>query len=75
MFKCVNDSPPMPVVGYFTIDANIHSYTTRQTLHFYPPNVRSDLGKNNITYRGTKMWNSLLDLGIDSETSVFLQRM
>ena len=48
MFICVNGSLPKPFVGYFTTNANIHSYNTRQTLHFHLPNVRSDLGKKNI---------------------------
>ena len=51
MFRYVNGSLPKPFVGYFTTNANIHSYNTRQTLHFHLPNVRSDLGKriSNIT--------------------------
>ena len=72
MFRYVNGSLPKPFVGYFTTNANIHSYNTRQTLHFHLPNVRSDLGKKNIKYRGAKIWNRLLDLGINSETSEFV---
>ena len=72
MFRYVNGSLPKPFSGYFTTNANIHSYNTRQTLHFHLSNVRSDLGKKNIKYRGAKIWNRLLDLGINSETSEFV---
>ena len=72
MFRYVNGSLPKPFVGYFTTNANINSYNTRQTLHFHLPNVRSDLGKQNIKYRGATIWNRLLDLGINLETSEFV---
>ena len=32
-------------------------------------NHDTDLGKKNIRYRGAQIWNYLLDLGINSETS------
>ena len=69
MFRYVNGRVPSLFCGYFTSNASIHKYETRQALHFHLPQVRSDLGKKNIRYRGAQIWNYLLDLGINSETS------
>ena len=63
MFRYVNGRVPS------LFCASIHKYETRQALHFHLPQVRSDLGKKNIRYRGAQIWNYLLDLGINSETS------
>ena len=69
MFRYVNGRVPSLFCGYITSNASIHKYETRQTLHFHLPQVRSDLGKKNIRYCGAQIWNYLLDLGINSETS------
>ena len=69
MFRYVNGRVPSLFCGYITSNTSIHKYETRQARHFHLPQVRSDLGKNNIRYRGAQIWNYLLDLGINSETS------
>ena len=69
MFRYVNGRVPSLFCGYFTSNTSIHKYETRQARHFHLPQVRSDLGKKNIRYRGAQIWNYLLDLGINSETS------
>ena len=69
MFRYVNGRVPSLFCGYFTFNTSIHKYETRQARHFHLPQVRSDLGKKNIRYRGAQIWNYLLDLGINSETS------
>ena len=69
MFRYIRRSVPALFAGYFHTNANIHSHNTRQALHFHLPNVKSNLGRRNIRYRGAHIWNHLLELGIDSETS------
>ena len=69
MFRYIHGSVPALFAGYFQTNADIHSHNTRQALHFHLPNVKSNLGKRNMKYRGALIWNHLLELGIDSETS------
>ena len=69
MFRYIHGSVPALFAGYFQTNADIHSHNTRQALNFHLPNVKSNLGKWNLRYRGAQIWNHLLEVGIDSGTS------
>ena len=77
MFRYDHGSLPAPFEGYFIRNVDVHSHNTRQALHFHPPLIKNELSKKSIKYRGSIVWNYLLDLGMHSETSelVFIKKV
>ena len=54
---------------FFIRNAEIHDYSTRQDQHSHVPSERSNLGKFSICYRGAIVWNLILKLDINPDTS------
>ena len=50
-------------------NAEILDYSTRQRQHFHVPSERSNLRKSNIRYRGAIVWNLIMRLDINPDTS------
>ena len=50
-------------------NSDIHGYYTRQSDYLHVPQVKSHLSKFGIRYRGVIVWNALLKLGINPDTS------
>ena len=46
-----------------------HSYSTRSAHHLHIPSVKLDLSKTGIKYRGTIVWNTIAESGINLEVS------
>lgn len=50
---------PSTFNDFFTMNADIHRYSTRQTSNFYPPRYKLDVSQTGFKYNGCKFWNSL----------------
>ena len=54
---------------FFVLNSDIHGYYTRQNDYLHAPQVKSNLSTFGIRYRGVTVWNALLKLGINPDTS------
>ena len=68
MYRKYNNEIPNLCIE-FNINRDIHEYNTRQSTYYHVPRIKSNLGKFNIRFRGTLIWNRILSLGIDPCTS------
>ena len=69
MFRWFNSNVPIMFHDFFALNSDIHGYYTRQSDYLHVPQVKSNLGKFGIRYRGVIVWNALLKLGINPDTS------
>ena len=53
----------------FTLNRDIHTYATRQSMHFHVPACRTNISKMSLRYQGSVFWNKLL-MCIDIECSI-----
>ena len=74
MFHIMSGRAPSLLLEYLLSNREVYRYNTRQALHLHVP-IRTNLDTRNIRYRGTVIWNSLLNLCINPEISeaVFLE--
>ena len=54
---------------FFVLNSDIHGYYTRQSDHLHVPQVKSNLSKFCIRYRGVIVWDAPLKLGKNPDTS------
>ena len=64
----VNEAPDM-FSDFFMRNAEIHDYSTRQRQHSHVPSERSNLGNFGIRYRRAIVWNFILKLDINPNTT------
>ena len=69
MFRWFNRNVPIMFHDFFALNSDIHGYYTRQSDYLHVPQVKSNLSKFGIRYRGVIVWNALLKLGINPDTS------
>ena len=69
MYRVHNGQIPELFEGYFTRNCDVHDHYTRQRLFLHVPKVKRKLGKFGIRYRGVCIWNEILKLGINPDTS------
>ena len=69
MFRYHIDDVPHIYEGYFSKILDIHDYETRTNDGLYVKHVKSDLGKTSISYRGTLIWNMIINTGINTDVS------
>ena len=55
--------------SYFPLINDIHSHDTRQNEGLYVHQVKTNLGKMSLKYRGPFIWNCLLHLKINPDSS------
>ena len=68
MFKIHIDEAHM-FRTFFTKNDEIHTHDTRQKSHYHIPPFKTNLGKNSLRYTGAVLWNEILKVGLNSETS------
>ena len=56
LHKQIQATNPLIPLQY---NAEIHNYNTRQRSNLRPPQVRSNLSRNAVSYRGVVNWNNL----------------
>ena len=72
LFKWYNQEVPSFFNEMFVLKRDVHTYHTRGfSCHLHVPLVKTNIGKQNIRYRGSVIWNSIIDLGISPNTSEF----
>ena len=69
MYRVHNGQIPELFEGYFTRNCDVHDHYTRQRFFLHVPKVKTNLGKFGIRYRGVCIWNEILKLGINPDTS------
>ena len=60
---------------YCTPDSAVHYHFTRQSDSLFIPTFKTNLGKTCLTYRGPYIWNKILKLktNLDSSEAVFMK--
>ena len=71
MFKIHNDESHM-FKAFFIKKSEIHEHETRQKYHYHIPSFKTNLGKNSLRYTGAVLWNKILKLGLNLETSDYI---
>ena len=69
MFRWFNKNVPIMFHDFCTLNSDIHGYYTRQSDYIHVPQVKSNLIKFGIRYKGVIVWNAPLKLGINPDTS------
>ena len=75
MFQYCNKILPVLFNSYFEYNSNYHNYNTRSAEHFHTPQIKTDLAKTGIHYRGAIIWNAILNCDIYPDTfeSIFVK--
>ena len=62
-FKLCNNPSTVPAIfhNFLTLTTTVHSYNTRNSakLNFYPPQVRTNIGKFTFKYSASVMWEAI----------------
>ena len=69
MHRWYNKKLPEMFNEYFEYVSNVHNYVTRQSIHLYVPYMRTNLGQSSISYRGPKIWNTIMNNKINGDSS------
>ena len=69
MFRYCNNKLPVLFNSYFEYICDYHNYNTRSAEHFHTPQMKTDLAKTDIKYRGAIIWNGILNHGTHADTS------
>ena len=69
MFRYYNGKIPDIFQNIFMMNSDIHDHYTRQSGSYHIPKVKNNQGKWSIRYRGVIVWNTILSLKINPETS------
>ena len=69
MHRWNNRKLPEMFNEYFEYVRDVHNYATRQSINLYVPYVRTNLGQSCISYRGPKIWNSIINDKINGDSS------
>ena len=59
MHDCFNGLLPTSLQDYFNLNANIHTYNTRNNHDLHPPLLRTERSKASMFYQGPVLWNKL----------------
>ena len=69
MHRWYNRKLPEMFNEYSEYISNVHNYVTRQSIHLYVPYMRTNLGQSSISYRGPKIWNTIMNNKINGDSS------
>ena len=59
MFMCLNGLLPPYITAKFSLNNSIHNYMTRTASNFHLPQIRTNVSKNSIFFRGPILWNNI----------------
>ena len=59
MFLCHMQLVPRNILQNFCYNASIHDYNTRQSSHFHTLQIKTNVSKLSIFYKGPMIWNAL----------------
>ena len=69
MFCYNNKQVPDIFYGYFKPIQDIHYHNSRRCSGLYARQPKTELSKFSISYRGPVLWNKIISIGINPETS------
>ena len=69
MFRFYKSEVPEFFVNFLNSNVETHDYFTWQHNHLHVPMIKSNLSKFAICYHGVIIWNSIMKLGNDPDTS------
>ena len=69
MFKLHHGNVSPVFKPMFTLNCDVHSYSTRQANNYHLPLPKSDLMKRSVRFRGVKIWNQAIRL-VDIKCSI-----
>ena len=69
MYKCYAENVPGIFSDFFQCTSAVHGYSTRQNEHLHVPLERSDISQFCLRYRGVVVWNAILKIKINPDTS------
>ena len=69
MYKYHHELLPDVFHDYFQCVRNVHNHNTRQKFGLYASHMKTDLGQICIGYRGPVIWNKILGIQINPDTS------
>ena len=69
MFRYCNNELPVLFNSYFEYNCDYHNCNTRSAEHFHTSQIKTDLAKTGIKYRGAIIWNAILNHAIHADTS------
>ena len=69
MYKCYRNYVPVLFNDMFTSISDVHSHETRQSNQLYCPFISTNLGKTKFSYRGPFIWNQIIQIKINPNTS------
>ena len=69
MYKYHHELLPDIFHDYFQCVWNVHNHNTRQNYGLYASHMKTDLGQTCIGYRGPVIWNKILGIQINPDTS------
>ena len=69
MFNWYHMKLPSLFLNVFTRISNVHSHATRQRSELYCPRVKISLSKMKYTYQAPKLWNKILKVKVNPDTS------
>ena len=77
MFRWYSGALPTLFSTFFVYNRNVYQYGTRQKDMFHVPQVKTDLGKASVRYKGAVLWNTVLKLGfsVDTSEAVFVKNL
>jgi len=59
MYKAMNNQLPSSFTRYFSLNATVHTYFTRQSQNIHALGINTALRKYSIKFFGSSLWNSL----------------
>ena len=59
MFDCINSLLPVPLLTYFTSNANIHSHHTRQINVPHVTQIHGSISAKSLIHKGPKIWSEI----------------
>ena len=74
MFKYFNKGLPESFQIFFKLNKDLHNYNTRSALQVHKKRVRTNYKKYSTEYKGTQIWNNLLDDIKDSNSLNILKK-
>ena len=69
MFRFCNANVPVLFHSYFQRNNEFHNYQTRTASHLHIPSMKTDIGQTSIRYRGALIWNGLVTMNVDHNSS------
>ena len=69
MYKIYHKTLPAIFDDFFSYNYHIHDHDTRTASHLHVPSASSNLSKADIRYKGVIIWNKILTVNMNPDSS------